>query len=71
MEVNTEVLTDYLNNKCNAKTKQEVENWKAQNPDNLNYFNEIKFYWENKNILSTNIYFDPEIGFKKLLKKRK
>lgn len=30
MEVNTEVLTDYLNNKCNAKTKQEVENWKAQ-----------------------------------------
>lgn len=70
MEVNTEVLTDYLNNKCNAKTKQEVENWKAQNLDNLNYFNEIKFYWENKNILSTNIYFDPEIGFKKLLKKR-
>lgn len=70
MKVNTEVLTDYLNEKCDEKTKQKIELWLEEKPNNRKYLNELKVYWEAKEYKSVNIDFNSEEGFHKLLEKK-
>ncbi|MBN2595623.1 MAG: FecR family protein [Marinifilaceae bacterium] len=70
MKVNTEVLTDYLNEKCDEKTKQKLEIWLDKDPDSQKYFNELKIYWDAKESRSKKIEFDSETGFQNLLAKK-
>lgn len=71
MKVNTEVLTDYLNGKCDEKTKQTLEIWRNEDPKNEKYLIELKTYWDAKESTSTQINFDAEKGYKELLDKKR
>ncbi len=70
MKVNTEVLTDFLNEKCDEKTKQKLELWLKEGSNNRRYLNELKIYWEAKKFKSVKIDFDSEKGFQNLLAKK-
>ncbi|MFA9370246.1 MAG: FecR family protein [Labilibaculum antarcticum] len=70
MKVNTEVLTDYLNGKCDEETKQKLEQWLKYGPNNRKYLNELKVYWDAKESISTKINFDSAEGFQSLLGKK-
>ncbi|WP_197092660.1 FecR family protein [Labilibaculum euxinus] len=70
MKVNTEILTDYLNEKCDDKTKQKLEIWLNKDPDNQKYLNELKIYWDAKESITAKIEFDSEAGFQNLLAKK-
>lgn len=70
MKVNTEVLTDYLNEKCDKETKQKLALWLKEDFNNQKYLNELKIYWGAKEFKSVKINFDSEVGFQKLLMKR-
>ena len=68
MKINTEILTDYLNELCDDETKQVVEKWMEEHPNNQKYFDELKFYWECKS--STEIEFDTKKGYSEFLQKK-
>ncbi|BAX81039.1 FecR family protein [Labilibaculum antarcticum] len=70
MKVNTEVLTDYLNGKCDEETKQKLEQWLKNEPNNRKYLNELKVYWEAKELKPAKINFDSTEGFQSLLAKK-
>jgi len=69
MKLNTEIVTDYLNDICDKQTKEKIEKWIDESPEHQSYFQELKFYWECKN--SYQIDFDTKKGFQQLLIKRK
>lgn len=69
MKVNTEILTDYLNELCDEKTKLQVEEWIDDNPKNRSYFKELQFYWQSEGA-SRQITIDVEKGYKQLAVKR-
>ena len=64
MSVTTEKLTDYLNEKCNATTKQEIETWLGENNKNRIYLNELRAYWNATK--QHSVQFDVEKGFTSL-----
>lgn len=70
MKINTEILTDYLNELCDNKTKQAVENWMEEDPANQKYFEELRFYWECKSSSAKKIEFDSKKAYSKLLQKK-
>ena len=70
MKINTEILTDYLNELCDNKTKQIVEKWIEENPANQKYFEELTFYWECKSSSEKKIEFDSKKAYSKLLQKK-
>ena len=70
MKVNTEILTDYLNEKCDKETKQKLALWLKEDSNNQKYLNELKIYWDAKEFKSAKIEFDSETGFQKLLAKK-
>jgi len=70
MKVNTEVLTDYLNEKYDEKTKQKLALWLKEDSNNQQYLNELKIYWNAKGFKPAKIDFNSEAGFQKLLKRR-
>ena len=70
MKVNTELLTDYLNNRCNDQSKKEIEKWIEENPENRAYFEELKLYWESQSTEHENIKFDTEKAFIRLNTKK-
>ncbi|PCH69955.1 MAG: hypothetical protein COC06_06445 [Bacteroidales bacterium] len=70
MKVNTEVLTDYLNEKCDKETKQKLALWLKEDSNNQKYLNELKIYWDAKEFKPAKIEFDSEAGFQKLLAKK-
>ncbi len=70
MIMNTEILTDYLNEQCNEYTKQKVVNWLENDPKNKAYFEELKFYWDTNSLATENLEFDSEKALIKLKKKK-
>lgn len=70
MKINTELLTDYLNQQCDEETKKKVENWIKSEPRNKSYYEELKFYWDNKTAGSKPIEFDTEKGLRSILNKQ-
>jgi ferric-dicitrate binding protein FerR (iron transport regulator) len=70
MKINTEILTDYLNEQCNEETKQRVENWINEDPEHQYYFEELKFYWECQSANLHKIEIDSEKGYRELKEKR-
>ncbi|PXY01382.1 hypothetical protein DF185_07810 [Marinifilum breve] len=70
MKINTEILTDYLNELCDNKTKQAVENWIKEDAANQKYFEELKFYWECKSSSTKKIEFDSKKAYSKILQKK-
>ena len=70
MKINTEVLTDYLNEQCDELTRKNIEKWINDSPKNKSYFDELQFYWDRESSVSKHIEFDPEKGFKQLKKKK-
>jgi len=70
MKMNTELLTDYLNEQCDEQNKKKIEEWIQNDPNNKRYFEELQFYWNTKTVNKTE--FDTEIALEKLrLKKAK
>jgi len=70
MKINTELLTDYLNETCNEQTKQTIKKWIENDPKNKAYFEELQFYWDCKSIKSKQIVFDSEKALLELQKKK-
>lgn len=70
MKINTEILTDYLNELCDNKTKQAVGNWIKEDAANQKYFEELKFYWECKSSSTKKIEFDSKKAYSKILQKK-
>lgn len=70
MKINTEVLTDYLNQQCDEQTKKEVENWINTDAKNKDYFEELKFYWDYESTGSKQADFDSEKGLNAIQSKR-
>lgn len=70
MKINTEVLTDYLNETCNETTQQAVEVWLKESCANQNYFDELKLYWKCKSTSADQVIFDTEKAYRNLLQKR-
>lgn len=70
MKVNTELLTDYLNNRCNDQSKKEIEKWIEENAENRAYFEELKLYWDSKSTTHDDIIIDTEKAFIRLKNKK-
>ncbi|PKQ64887.1 hypothetical protein BZG02_03275 [Labilibaculum filiforme] len=70
MKVNTQLLTDYLNNKCDKETKRKLNTWLHEDPKNQKYLNELKIYWDAKESKPTKLEFDSKTGFQNLLAKK-
>lgn len=70
MKINTELLTDYLNEQCDEKTKKEVDSWIKSDIRNKNYFEELQFYWNTKISGSKQIEVDTRKGLLSIQKKR-
>ena len=71
MKVNTEVLTDYLNGKCDEKTKIEVKNWIENDEKNRKYYEELRFYRECDHSKSIDLNIDIDSAYNKLVAKKK
>lgn len=71
MKINTELLTDYLNQQCNDETIKKIEDWIKSDPKNKHYFEELQFYWNNKSENSKQIKFDTEKALKSIKDKLK
>ncbi len=70
MIINTEILTDYLNEQCNEYTKQTIKNWLDNDPKNKAYLEELRFYWDTNSLATKNLEFDSEKALLKLKKKK-
>ncbi|TKG90445.1 FecR family protein [Puteibacter caeruleilacunae] len=66
MKMNTEILTDYLNGKCDIETKKSIQRWIKEDSKHESYFNELTLYWNAKNERKNAIHVDADKAYRKI-----